>query len=223
MTAKILRRQSLCATFSELATTLCFIGFQAAADSVDMRNGDRFTGQVVNVDARTVTLQNPNLGVVRLPRTNVLQISFEQVERSLPAAAKSPPAPVILTNSVASLANQLQTEGVDPKLKQQIQAQFLSAAGPEANAKFDSMLQGLLSGTMSMGDLRAEARSAANQIREMRKQVGGEGGEVLEGYLEVLDGFLRESPADEPVKTPRTGKPTPPTPPTVPAKPRSAD
>jgi hypothetical protein len=200
--------------------SLLVVGSAAHADSVEMRNGDRYVGSVVSVDTRTVTLLNPNLGTLRLPRTNVAQISFVQVaarteaKTNVTAAAVAVTPGVVVTPSSANTTGlqQLRTEGLDPKLKQEIQAQFLSAAGPEANAKFDAMVQGLMTGSMSMGDLRAEAQSAANQIRALRKDVGGEGGEVLDSYLEVLDGFIKQSQG-EATKTPapavRTAPATP--------------
>jgi len=85
-----------------------------------------------------------------------------------------------------------------------VKQQFLADADPAAKAKFDEMLGDLLSGKMSMGDLRAQAKSAADQLRAMKKELGPEADSTLDGYLSILESFLREVPANEslPVKTP---------------------
>ncbi len=85
--------------------------------------------------------------------------------------------------------------GAHTNLVKQIQKQFLADAGPEANQKFDELLNGLLSGRLTMDDLRAQAQSAADQLRELKRQ-GGEGaGIATDAYLAVLDQFLKEVPA----------------------------
>jgi hypothetical protein len=59
------------------------------------------------------------------------------------------------------------------------------------------MVNGLLSGTMSMGDLRKQAQDSANQLRELKRQLGPDAGDEVDTYLQVLDSFLKET-ANEP-------------------------
>lgn len=161
----------------------------SVADSVEMTNGDRYVGRVLSVDGSTVRLQNPNLGTVTLPRTNVQQIVFGNSTNAVTGSVRA----ATPTNNTANLSQQIQTSGIDPKLKDQIQQQFLSAAGPEANEKFNALVQGLLSGTTSIEDIRAQARSTVTQVRSLQKELGPESGEALEGYLQILENFLRET------------------------------
>ena len=87
---------------------------------------------------------------------------------------------------------QLKTQ---PALIQQVQDQYLNNAPPEAKAKFDQMLTDLSTGKMSVGDLRAQAKSTADQLRSLRKELGEDAGEGLDGYLAILDNFVQESAA----------------------------
>ncbi len=75
-----------------------------------------------------------------------------------------------------------------------IKKQFLGDAGPEANGKFDELMSGLVTGKMDMNGLRAQAKSAADQLRAMKKDMGGEGSVMLDAYLGILDKFLAEEP-----------------------------
>jgi uncharacterized protein YdbL (DUF1318 family) len=49
-----------------------------------------------------------------------------------------------------------------------------------------------MSGKFDMNSLRAEAKAAADQIRELKRQ-GGDVGEPLDSYLAILDNFLKQS------------------------------
>jgi len=91
--------------------------------------------------------------------------------------------------------------GANTNLVQQIRKQFLADAGPKANDKFDELLNGLTTGKLDINGLRAEAKSAADQLRAMKKDMGGDAGETLDAYLGVLDSFLSQSapPAAAPV------------------------
>ena len=66
-----------------------------------------------------------------------------------------------------------------------MQSKFLSDAGPEANQKFEEMLNGLMSGKISVDDLRAQAKAAADQLRAL-KGSGEDPGFAADTYLAIL-------------------------------------
>jgi len=83
-----------------------------------------------------------------------------------------------------------------------VRAQFLSDAGPEANNKFDELAGGLLNGKLSVEDIRAEAKSAADQVRALKREMGDDATSGLDGYLVILDKFLEETtPAAKPTNS----------------------
>jgi hypothetical protein len=71
----------------------------------------------------------------------------------------------------------------------------LSTAGPDANKKYNELLGGLMSGKLDVNDIRAEAASAANQIRALKRELGDDAGGSLDGYLTILESFLGETAA----------------------------
>ena len=76
------------------------------------------------------------------------------------------------------------------------------AGSPEAGGKYDEMVNGLLSGTLNLNDLRREAILSADQLRELKRGLGPEAGDSLDAYLQVLDGFLKEMAAEPTGATP---------------------
>ena len=169
------------------------------ADQVEMQNGDRYVGQVLSLNADTLFLKSEVLGTVRLPRARIASISLG------PGATAKLPLARAVTNRVAKAAVPDATNApseLDARLRQiaghtnllqQVQAQLLGGAGPEANDKFSQMIAGLASGKITAMDLRREAQSAADQLRAARKDLGDEGGFMVDSYLSVLDGFLKET------------------------------
>jgi hypothetical protein len=95
--------------------------------------------------------------------------------------------------------------GTQTNLIQQVQSQFLSAAGPEANARFSQMMDDLGSGRMTITDLRAQAKSAADQLRSLEKDGGGDDSGTIDMYLSILDGFLQETASPGQTATNSTG------------------
>ena len=89
----------------------------------------------------------------------------------------------------------LPLQSADTNSIQQIQQQFLRDAGPEANKKFNDMITGFLGGKLSVSDIRAEAESAAKQLRAMKRDLGNDADadSALDGYLSILDNFLRDT------------------------------
>lgn len=49
-----------------------------------------------------------------------------------------------------------------------------------------------MSGKLNMNDLAAQARSAADQLRAARKDLGDEAGWMVDSYLGILDHFLNQ-------------------------------
>ena len=153
-----------------------------------MKNGDLYFGKVT-LTTNSLTLQSENLGTVQLPREKVtsIQLGTNRVNilTNAPAAA---------TNQASEVPASLRKLAGQTNLIHQVQSKFLSDAGPEANAKFMELMTGLTTGQLSVDDLRAEARSATEQIRELKGSLGNEAGSSLDLYLSILDRFLKESP-----------------------------
>jgi Fe-S-cluster containining protein len=169
------------------------------ADQVEMQNGDRYAGQVLSLNTNTVVLQSDVLGTLRLPRAKVAIITLGPGP-----ATNSPPLPS-LTNAQVRAPSvtpapappnpspALRQLGANTNLIQQVQKQFLSGAGPEANTKFNDLLGGLMSGRLSVDDIRAEAKSAADQLRALKRESGEDAGFATDAYLAILDHFLKET------------------------------
>lgn len=187
----------------------------ACADQVQMLNGDKYVGTVTSLTAETLVLHSEVLGTVRLPRAKVAAVFFGVAagtnalgtralleEPSVGALRQTNP---VLPQASAELS-QLTSH---TNLLRQVQEHFLSGAGPEANAKFNELINGLSTGTLSMKDLRAQAQAAADQVRAARKELGDEAGGSLDTYLAILDSFLKESaPAASPTNSAVTTVPT---------------
>jgi hypothetical protein len=187
------------------------------ADEVEMQNGDRYFGHVLSVSADTVVLNSEVLGKINVPRKNVAGLAFGtntvapkvaaslapvSVPTNLPAVAA--PAGVVNTNLDFSAA--LRNSSVGTNIIRQIREQML-AGSPEATGKFDTMVNGLLSGSVSVDDLRREAQSSADQLRALKRDLGPEAAESLDGYLEVLDDFLSESETTAPTNAAAVPRP----------------
>ena len=186
-------------------------GLWLRADEVEMQNGDRYFGKVLSVSADSVTLDSEVLGKINLPRKNVAGLAFGtnasapkaasvatvSAPTNLPTAAS--PSAVAGTN--ADLSAAIRSLVADTNLTGNIRNQML-AGSPEATAKYGAMVSGLLSGSMSMDDLRREAQSDADQLRALKRDLGPDAGDSLDGYLDVLDDFLQESdPAVDPTNS----------------------
>lgn len=197
--------------FADLLVCLGLSAWSVYADQIVMQNGDRYNGKVVSVTTNQLVLHSDVLGTINLSRSHVSQITFEAGATSPTALSQPKPATIsatkISTNtSLTATMRQLKSQ---PQLIQQIQNDYLNDATPEAKAKFDEMLTDLSSGKMSVGDLRAQAKATADQVRALRKELGEEAGEGLDGYLAILDNFVLAAASEE-VTTNKTVAPTAP-------------
>ncbi len=165
-----------------------------------MQNGDRYVGKVLLLNADTLVVDSDVLGRVQLPRGKVALITLG----STAPANRAPPTlghehtyrrsiSAAITNANAEISAALRQLGAHTNLIQQVQKQFLGDAGPEANDKFNELLGGLMSGKLNINDLRNEARSAADQLRSLKRDLGEDSGWAVDSYLSILDHFVKDS------------------------------
>jgi hypothetical protein len=187
---------------------------RVSGDQIEMQNGDRYVGKVLSLNSNTLVVQNDVLGMLRLPRDKVAVITFGPV----PAAARPPAAgvsdPILgrastATNAAPDVSSPFRQLGAHTNMIKRIQSQFLSDAGPEANKKFEELLNGLMTGKLNMDDLRAQAQSAADQLRALKRESGEDPGFAADTYLTILDHFLKSTPPSGHSVTNATSKTTP--------------
>ena len=206
------RLNVVCAKLSSIACLFLAVSF-LRADQIQMHNGDQYAGRVVTVTTNAVIFQSEVLGTISVPREKVALISLgtattNQVARlpiapAKPAVASVPATPAPKTDLAASL-RQLKS---DPTALKQVEDQYLANATPEARAKFNEMLSGLMSGSLTVTDIRSEAQSDADKLRKAKTELGEEAGDALDAYLAILDNFVRDTAAPK-AATPRaTTKP----------------
>lgn len=184
-----------------LAAVFLLAAVASRADRIIMQNGDILNGKVLTMTTNTLVLQNDNLGVVTLPRAKVSNITFGavimKVSAAVPPTANAivrPPTAGADTNSSPDLQAMLRGIRGESNLVQQVEAQVLgSSASPAAVNKFNELLDGLSTGKIDINELRAEAQSAADQLKEYKKEMGSEAGGEIDSYLTVLDNFLQET------------------------------
>ena len=169
------------------------------ADQLEMQNGDRFSGKVLSVSAENVILESEVLGKITVPRKKVVSLAFG-TNTIAPVAVSDVTRVSGPTNlpTAAALVLSAKTNGGTNSIRQ-IREQML-AGSPEATRKYNEMVSGLMNGKLNLNDLRREARSAADQLRELKRELGPDADDSLDGYLDVLNNFLNE-PAAEPTNT----------------------
>jgi hypothetical protein len=171
------------------------------ADVLEMQNGDRYSGKVLSLSAETVVLNSEVLGKLNVPRSKVASLTFTTNAAPPKAVANLPrPAstnlPLIVTgpaaaNTNADLASAFRQLGGNTNFVGQIRDQMF-AGSPQAAAKYDEMVKGLLTGQINLDDLRKQAQASANQLRELKREMP-EAGDTFDSYLQVLDGFVNET------------------------------
>jgi hypothetical protein len=188
-----------------MRNSVCLIMFLFAlavvtshADQVIMQNGDILNGKVLTLSTNVLVLQDDNLGKVTLLRGKVANIIFGTVAVPVPAstgtnAIEMRQAPIPQTNSDSDLETMLRGIRNNTNLIQQVEGQVLGSSSPDAVNKFNELLDGLSSGKIDMNDLRAQAQSTADQLREYKKEMGPADTAEADAYLAILDDFLKET------------------------------
>jgi hypothetical protein len=181
------------------ALVLFTVPVQLSADQVEMQNGDHYVGQVLSLNTNLVVFRNDVLGTIRLPRAKVAGITLSPRSATNSPALHSPTnaqflaPPAAPAEAMPNLSAAFSQLGTSTNLIQQVQNQFLSGAGPETNDKFNELLGGLMSGKLSVDDIRAQAKTAADQLRTLKRDTGEDAGFATDAYLTILDHFLKET------------------------------
>jgi hypothetical protein len=174
---------------ASFAATLCF------GDVVEMVNGDLYSGSVLSVTLTNVSVRSEIQGANTLPRAKVARIIFTG-----PAAAASTNGALAASASAhgrvpapLELTRKLQPKGADTNFIARVQNELLEQAGPEAARKYHELARGLLSGSLSLGDLRRQAQQTIQDAEALKQDLGPETSEALDAYLQILRAFVNES------------------------------
>jgi len=171
----------------------------------------------LSVSADTVVLESEVLGKISVPRTKVSNLAFGTNAAAPKAPSKAAQAsartnlPTAASLSALARTNQnfaaaIRNQGANTNAIRQIREQMLGDS-PEAAGKYDEMVNGLMSGKLSIDDIRREAKSSADQLRAFQRDLGGNLGDLLDAYLAVLDEFLKQTASEPTTTTPTAPQP----------------
>ena len=169
------------------------------ADQVEMKNGDRYVGQVISLSTDTLVLKNEILGTIKLPREKISQLTLgtNAVATKPRTATNAVTAalPAGFSAKATTLARSQPTSAAPTNVMRQVQEQLLLNASPQAQQKYQELAGGFLSGQVSESQIRAEAQAAADQLKKFKAELGADAGDELDGYLTILESFLGETKA----------------------------
>jgi hypothetical protein len=174
------------------------LGKANRADTVELINGDRYSGTVLSVSLSNVSLRSEIQGLVVLPREKVSAIAFGPAtaktnvlqskaysEGKIAAWSKSNASPALAQAGISLNSSNLVA---------QVQNQLLAGAGPEATQKYNQMVADFLNGKLSIPEIRKQAQQALSAVDDAKQDLDPEMADLMEGYLSVLRAFLQEAP-----------------------------
>jgi hypothetical protein len=178
------------------------------ADLIQLQNGDRYAGKILSMTSNSIVMESDVLGKVTLPRNKVTSLTFGASAAATNAAPALPNLPASATasptaaNANPDLSAALRNLGANTNFIQQVRQQMLTGADPAANQKYDELVGGLMTGKMSLNDLRNQAKTSIDQINQLKRELGPEASDSLDSYLTILQSFVNEgSPTDSAVVT----------------------
>ena len=210
------------------------------ADRLQLANGDEIEGELLEMSGDQIKFRHPILGTFNLPRNQVHAIELGKErggERIMADGSKAPPEtpeevidrlvnPDLNRSTIKELekgaprhstpegaVEQLRREGVDAKMMSQLHAMLPGFGSPKVQEHFEDRVTGLMTGSLTINDIRNEAIDARDQLKELMDDLGP-GGQALQGYYGILDGFIKKTDPDAPPRVPGipalTPKPIPP-------------
>jgi hypothetical protein len=182
-------RERFVKLFFLLLFLLFWVPAGVLADQVEMLNGDRYVGKIISLNTNTLVFQNEILGTVRLPCSKMARVTFgtNLITNGVPPA---PASPSIAIDNVSNSIPKLTTNA---SIIKQVQDQTLGAESAEAKDVYNEMVAGLLTGKLTVNDIRNKAKAVADELRQYKRELGDEAGGALDGYLSILDHFIKET------------------------------
>jgi len=178
------------------------------ADQLQMLNGDHYAGKILSLSSNSVVFESDVLGKVTLPREKVATMTFgANATTNSSVVSRVVTATNRFVHSTTNIAAVLRN-GTNAAAIEQIRQQMLTGTTPEANQKYDEMLSGLMTGKLSVNDIRDQAKTSITQINKLKQELGPQADPMLDSYLEILQNFVNES---EPVTPAKPALPAPPT------------
>ncbi len=222
------------------ALALLCLPVTVRGDRLQLSNGDEIEGELLEMSGDQVKFRHPILGTFTIPRYQIHAIELGQERggnRIMSDGSEAPPEtpeevidrlvnPDLNAAAVKQLekgskrhptpqdvVEQLRKEGVDAKMMSQLHAMLPGFGSPVVQQHFEDRVNGLMSGSLTINDIRNEAIDVRDQLKELMDDLGP-GGEALRGYYGILDGFIEKTDPDTPRKVPGipplTPKPIPP-------------
>ena len=187
-----------------LIILLAIPALPARCEILLLNNGDQYRGTVLGMNASNVIFQSEIQGRVFLPRNKVAQIILNEavVAKAATNAAVKPGAGAVVmagpptaagSPSGDSVTEEMRKQGIDPKIINEIQGEIFGKTSPQAAAKYNELMSGVLTGRLGVQDIRAEAQKTINQVKAMKKDLGDDAGDLLDGYVAILEKFVADS------------------------------
>lgn len=202
------------------------IGNSAQAEIIELHNGDIIQADLLQVTEKTLRIRHEVFGEVDIPRAKVHAIVMgdrkspnakkikpdgsdakqetpkEIIDRLVnkdfgPKAVKELEKDAKRQQTPQDAVEQLRREGIDPDLQRSLHLMLPGFGTPEVQGYFNSRVDGLMKGTLDIGDIRNDAIDARDQLKEIMDDLGQDGA-ALQGYYSILDNFIQKTkPAGE--------------------------
>ncbi len=92
---------------------------------------------------------------------------------------------------------QLKREGIPNDLQRSLHLMLPGFGAPEVQGYFNDRVDGLMSGSITIQDIRKDAIGARDQLREIMDDLGQDGA-ALQGYYSILDNFIEKTKPQTP-------------------------
>jgi hypothetical protein len=142
------------------------------------------------LDAQAQTAGEPPAAPGKIPAPGTPASTPEELFEKL--TGRSVPRAGNDGQSVEDVIRQLQSGGLGGDVMKDVQGAFPLLAVPEVQQHFQSNLKGLMTGQLSIQDIRKQAIEARDSLLELKEDLGPNGA-ALNGYLTILEGFINET------------------------------